>query len=314
MDIINTLNFSFVDFITSTEGIMMIVGIVLLIVGIILLLTDKKKKKAEPSETPAATAEPAVAPATDTVEPTAPAETPAPEVVPVVEAAAPTVETTAATPAPVETPVVETPVVETPVVEAQPTSAPVEETGPNPNEPLQIGATEPVEGPINFSEEVGEPAPALEIPTPEPAPAEPVVEVAPVVETPVVETPVVETPVVETPVVEPAAPEAPTAYGGASLDVSISEPEPERVAYGGANPLENTQPVPVQEVREAYGGAQVTPVTPAPVEAVEPVVEQPAVVIESAPEEAAPAPAPEAAPVQPSVIVPNDEEVEKLEF
>ena len=291
MDIINTLNFNFGDFITSTEGIMMIVGIVLLIVGIILLLTDKKKKNVEPSETPAAET-PAAAPATDTVEPTAPVETPAPAV-----------ETPAATPAPVETPVVETPVVETPVVETpvvEP-AAPVEETGPNPNEPLQIGATEPVEGPINFSEEVGEPA-------------EPVVEAAPVVETPVVETPVVETPVVETPVVEPAAPEAPTAYGGASLDVSISEPEPERVAYGGANPLENTQPVPVQEVREAYGGAQVTPVTPAPVEAVEPVVEQPAVVIESAPEEAAPAPAPEAAPVQPSVIVPNDEEVEKLEF
>jgi len=306
MDIINTLNFNFGDFITSTEGIMMIVGIVLLIVGIILLLTDKKKKNVEPSETPAAET-PAAAPATDTVEPTAPVETPAPAV-----------ETPAATPAPVETPVVETPVVETPVVETpvvEP-AAPVEETGPNPNEPLQIGATEPVEGPINFSEEVGEPAepvveaaPVVETPVVE----TPVVE-TPVVEAPVVETPVVETPVVETPVVEPAAPEAPTAYGGASLDVSISEPEPERVAYGGANPLENTQPVPVQEVREAYGGAQVTPVTPAPVEAVEPVVEQPAVVIESAPEEAAPAPAPEAAPVQPSVIVPNDEEVEKLEF
>ena len=33
MDIVNTLNFSFGDFISSTEGILMIVGIVLLVVG-----------------------------------------------------------------------------------------------------------------------------------------------------------------------------------------------------------------------------------------------------------------------------------------
>ena len=313
MDIVNTLNFSFGDFISSTEGILMIVGIVLLVVGIILLLTDKKKKKGEPSEAPVAneTATPAPVEAAPAAEPAPAPEAPAPEVVPVVTEAAPeVVPTPAVEPAPVETPVVEA----TP--EVQP-AAPEVPTGPNPNEPLQIGATEPVEGPINFSEEVGEPAPALDIPAPEATPEAPVVEAAPV-ETPVVETPVVETPVIEAaPVETPVVEATPVAYGGASLDVSMPEAEPERVAYGGANPLENTQPVPVAEVREAYGGATVVEAPAAPVESVEPVVEQPAVVIESAPEPAPVAPvepAPAAPEAQPSIIVPNDEEVEKLEF
>ena len=129
---------------------------------------------------------------------------------------------------------------------------------------------------------------------------------------PVVETvaPVVETvaPVVETtaPVVENAEVAQPTVYGGASPEIkNYAEPERPREIYGGANPLENTAPIPTVAVNT---------VAPAPVE---PVVETPvAPVVETTPvapvvETVAPA----VAPVQSApVIEPPKEEIEKLEF
>ena len=102
--------------------------------------------------------------------------------------------------------------------------------------------------------------------------------------TPVVEAPVVEAPVVEAPVVE-----TPTVYGGASPEVaasSVVEEKPKEI-YGGANPLENTAPIPTPAVNEAYNASS------------QPVVEAPAV---ETPVVAAP------------VAEAPKEEIEKLEF
>ena len=57
-NVFNMLKFDFGEFISSPEGICMIVGCVFLILGIIILICTKKKKPAAPA-TPAAPQAPA---------------------------------------------------------------------------------------------------------------------------------------------------------------------------------------------------------------------------------------------------------------
>ncbi len=174
-----------------------------------------------------------------------------------------------------------------PVVEAAPAVEPVvvkatedgvsEVPVPEVAETLNITEATPVVAPV---EEVK--TESLDAPTVEPA--------APVVEAPAV-APVA--PVVEAPAVESLDDAQPVVYGGASPEVKdvVVEEQPREI-YGGANPLENTAPIPTAEVNAA---APV--VSPAPEAA--PVVEAP---------EAPAAPAAPAAPEAPK------EEIEKLEF
>ena len=89
------------------------------------------------------------------------------------------------------------------------------------------------------------------------------------------------------------------------------ETEPKTEIYGGSSPLENTQPVPVAEVKEAYGGASVTPVVEGPMVISSTPEAEPAPTVEAAP--VAETPAPEA-PAAPAVEAPKTEEVETLEF
>ena len=149
----------------------------------------------------------------------------------------------------VETPAIEPVQEATPIVVAATNDGVAEVPVPTVTETLNI--SEPVQPAITPVEEVKT----------ESLDATPVVE-APVVETPVVEAPVVEAPVVEAPVVE-----TPTVYGGASPEVaasSVVEEKPKEI-YGGANPLENTAPIPTPAVNEAYNASS------------QPVVEAPAV-------------------------------------
>ena len=231
---------------------------ILIIVGIIFLLVGiviflkEGKKTAKPVE--------------EVKEETAPVETPATEEVKP-EAVAPAVE-----------PVVEAVKEEAPVVVKATEDGVNEVPVPEVAETLNITEPTPVVEPV---EEIK--PESLDTPV-----------VAPVVEAPVVEAPVVEAPVVEpAPVVESLDDAQPTVYGGASPEVSSVELEEKpREIYGGANPLENTAPIPTAEVQAAVEA----PVAAAP--AVEPVVEAAAPAVE------------EAAPV---VEAPK-EEIEKLEF
>lgn len=169
---------------------------------------------------------------------------------------------------------------------------------------------EPVPETVNFSLEQPSVAPVAETPV--------VVEELPVVSPKIEEIPVVENLNVEKPVqpvVEPVP--APTVYGGATPESTVnleSLEEKPREIYGGANPLENTAPIPSNSVKEAYQGAmsvekpvEVEPVVaPAAVPSLEqtvmtPAVE-PAVVNTPAVEEAV------------KVETLATEEVEKLEF
>ena len=204
------------------------------------------------------------------------------------------------------------PVEEEKAVEAQPTVEEVKAPEATPVapvvEPVIVKATEDgvnevpvptVTDTLNIAEE----KPAVVAPTEEikvetlDAPVAPAVEPVPVA--PVVE-PVA--PVVEPTPVAPAQP-APTVYGGVSPEVgNVTIEEKPREIYGGANPLENTAPIPTAEVNNAVQAAApvVEPTPVAPV--VAPV--QPAPVVEPV------APAQPAAPV----IEPPKEEIEKLEF
>ena len=301
MNIFELLSFDFGEFVTSTPGILIIIGIVLLVVGIVLFFMEGKKNKnseivEEKKDTPIVTPEVS----------SQSLDTPAPVV---------------------ETPVA--PAVETPALSAtEPLVVPSEGDGVKEVEAPKLAES------INFNENVKEVAPVVEAPVVE-KPAAPVVE-APVVETPVapvVESPVVEeptTPVVETPVT--VLPET-TVYGGANPEAINTEvlDEKPREIYGGANPLENTSPIPAVTVNEAYHGEQVTtpaieaiaqsavevapvvetPVAPVVETPVTPVVETPAVETPVTSEVTVPvAPVAEVAVSQPEV----KEEIEKLEF
>ena len=224
----------------------------------------------------------------------------------------PVKETATEAPAIVATPeVVTTPAV-TPVVETVTETTPI--VVPSEGDGVKEVSVAPVAETINFSETNAE-APVIEdikpetldIPKVEEISAEPV---APVV-----------TPVVESLDSEPAAP---TVYGGASPEVSQAEvlDDKPREIYGGANPLENTAPIPtvnasVEPVTETPVVTPVEPVTEAPV--VEPVTEAPVVTpVEPVTE------APVVTPVEPvteaPVVTPVEtveekkEEIEKLEF
>ena len=143
-----------------------------------------------------------------------------------------------------------TPVVETPAITEAPLEQPVVEA------PVVAPSIEPI-------------APAVE-------------PIAPVVEAPAPETPA--------PVEQPAQVEqGPVIYGGASPIVpEINIEEPKHQIYGGANPLENTQSIPISNLVNGEQQVVQTPtaepamVTPeqtptvAPVEPVVPVVEAPA--------------------------------------
>ena len=159
-------------------------------------------------------------------------------------------------------------------------------------------AVEPVAETINFTEPVTE-APKVEELKAEPLDMPVVTPVEPVTEAPAVE-PVTTAPVVES--LDAEVTTQPVVYGGASpevLNTEVLEEKPREI-YGGANPLENTSPIPVvnESPTVAPTVAHVEPVTEAPAVAhVEPVTEAPAVV------------APTVAPVQE-----NKEELEKLEF
>ena len=130
-------------------------------------------------------------------------------------------------------------------------------------------------------------------------------------------------------------PTTPAVYGGVSPEVLKPEVEPEkpREIYGGANPLENTAPIPTTAVNQAYAGNSPEPATIAPVVVPTPVVEPttvapvvvPTPVVEPTtvapvvvptpvvePTTVAPVAAP--TPVAPAAPAEKKEEIEKLEF
>lgn len=266
MNIFEMLSFDFKEFVTSPAGILIILGIICLLVGIVIFLKEGKKsaKATEAAETPA--------PVTTTEE--VKTETPAPA--PVVEAA------------PLE-----------PVQEAAPVVVKATEDGVNEVPVPEVAET------LNISE----PAPAaVEVPQPETLNTtetiNPVVE-APVQEAaPVVAAPEVAAPTVEAPAVESLDEAQPTVYGGASPEVAnVGIEEKPREIYGGANPLENTAPVPTEEVKVAIDASPVVESPIPEVAAPAPEVATPAPAV-AAPAPAVAAPAPEA----------PKEEIEKLEF
>lgn len=244
-NIFEMLSFDFLEFATSTAGILIIVGIICLIIGICIFLKEGKK---------------AAKPATEVKEEAAPVETQVAAEAPVQPEVAPVEE-------PAVAPVVENAAEATPIVVNSTPDGVAEVPVPEVNETLNIS----------------EPAPAVES----------------------LDTPVVEAPAVETPAVESLDDAQPTVYGGESPAVEpvvVAEEQPKEI-YGGANPLENTAPIPTV----AEPSAEVTP-------AVEPVVE-------AAPEVVAPiaeapvAEAPEVVtPVAPAAPEETKEEIEKLEF
>ena len=305
MNIFEMLSFDFKAFVTSTPGILIILGILCLIVGIVMNLKEGKKKNTEGEEQKAE--------ANQAVE--APKE----------EAAAPVVEESA--PAVVEEPVKEevTPAPEA-AVETAPVVVPSEGDGVKEVPVAEVAET------INF-DEAPKSEPVIEDLKPETldmpvATPEAQAEVETLEEKPVVSSPV------ETLDSEPAA--EPVVYGGVSPEVlkpEVLEEKPREI-YGGANPLENTAPIP-PVTEPAVEAPVVEPAVPEPVvetpaPAVAPVVETPAPAVETpapapvvetpapAVETPAPAPAPvvEPAVVEPVVELAEDkkEEIEKLEF
>ena len=169
---------------------------------------------------------------------------------------------------PVVVPATSDGVVETPVPVVSETVNITESA--TPSEPLELKPETPVITPVEAA----------------PAPVEVKPEISPVQTSDVVE---------PTPVVEPldSAPAQSTAYGGASLEVKLdANQEQPREIYGGANPLENTAPIPTEKIAEPYNAVS------------NPTVEQPVV-------ENVPVSAPAVEPVQPAQ---PKEEVEKLEF
>ena len=176
------------------------------------------------------------------------------------------------------------------------------------------------DAPAEAKEEAAQPA--VEAPVVVPTEGDGVKEVA---ETPVAETINFNAPAVEKLEETQTAPVIDTSSVVEPAVESLDSEAP--VVYGGANPLENTAPIPTETVREAYGGAQINvePVTEAAPVVETPVVETPAPVVEApvveTPAPAAPVaetPAEEPAPVEQATEAPAQEpateEVEKLEF
>ena len=182
------------------------------------------------------------------------------------------------------------PVEAAPVEEKKEEAAPVVEA--TPVEPVVVKATEDGVSEVP----VPEVTETLNIAEPKAEVVAPVEEIKPeTLDTPVVEAPVAEAPAaVEAPVVE-SLDDTPVVYGGASPEVKdVALEEKPREIYGGANPLENTSPIPTAEVKAAVETPAPVVEAPAAVEAPAPVVEAPAAV--EAPKE------------EPK------EEIEKLEF
>jgi hypothetical protein len=277
MNIYEMLSFDFMEFATSTAGILIILGSLFLIIGIILLVKEGKKSPAEKGSSETA----------DTSKEG--------------EASSSTVVETVSEPAKVEAPQNnEESNAVTPVV----VSATEDGTKDNVVEPISTET-------INFSEPTTT-APVIEGLKPETLDM-------PVVSSPEPETsaPVVEAPVVESLDSEESTEPQITVYGGASPEVlkpEVLEEKPREI-YGGANPLENTSPIPVvaestpveapkEEVVESLGDETVSesePVTEAPAEVVtpvEPVTEAPIAPVEN---------------TEPAAQE-NKEELEKLEF
>ena len=238
MNVFEMLSFDFMEFVTSPEGIFIIVGILLLIVGVVMLAMEKGKNKDGNVSVPTQEANntPPVIP-TATEAPVVP--TAGPVVIPTVTEA-PTATTIEATVAPVVT---ETPVM--PTVES--IATPVAE-------PVIVSNTETTVAPVEKVEETV------------------------------------------------------TVYGGASPEVvnkEILEEKPREI-YGGANPLENTAPIPTQSVNAAYSA------TPAPTAEVQ---ATPAPVMENI---VSPTETPVVANAEPVTVTAAPEqpkeEIEKLEF
>lgn len=281
MNIFEMLSFDFQEFVTSPAGILIIVGIIFLLVGIVIFLKEGKKNTKQVEEIK---------------EDIKPVET------------QPTVS-------------------ETKTTESEPVAAPA-------IEPVVVKATEdginevPVPT-VTDTLNIEQQAPVASVPTEEikveslDAPVDTVAPVAPVIEPPVVETPVpaapvieapVQTPVVETPVVESLEVKQPTVYGGVSPEVgNVTIEEQPREIYGGANPLENTAPIPTVAVSAPTPEIQ-QPVVEAPIPAA-PTFEAPVAPVQ---EPQAPAVAPTFAPVAEAPVAPTieppKEEIEKLEF
>ena len=272
MNIFELLSFDFGEFITTPACICIIIGILFLAVGIALFFKENKKLQSENAEEGTEEKKEEAV-----VEAAAPAEEAKPEVA--------TVEPAVTDTTPIVVPSEGDGVKEVEV-------APVAET-------INFDSVKP-ETPVESLEEIK--PETLDVPEVTPA--------APVVDTSTVEAPAVETldaPAVEAPAAEPVV------YGGANPEpvAEVLEEKPREI-YGGANPLENTAPIPTETVREAYAGAQIN-VTPAEAPAAEPVVAEAPVV--EAPAVEAPAVAPVAE--TPAVEAPAEEpkeEIEKLEF
>ena len=188
-------------------------------------------------------------------------------------------------------------VAETPAPEAAPVVEPVQEAAPVIVKATEDGVNEVPVPTVTDTLNIAEGTPAVV------APAEEIK-----VESQVAETPTVEAPAA--PAVETLNAAQPTVYGGVSPEIkNYSEPERPKEIYGGANPLENTAPIPTVAVNN------VAPAVPTPT------VEAPAAPVAPTPVVEAPAaPAvepvtPAVAPAQPApVIEPPKEEIEKLEF
>lgn len=285
MNIFEMLSFDFQEFVTSPAGILIIVGIIFLLVGIVIFLKEGKKNTKQVEEIKEdikpVEAQPAVSEVKNESEPVA-----APAIEPVVVKAT------------------EDGINEVPVPTVTDTLN-IEEQAPAVSVPTEEIKVESLDTPV---ETVAPVAPVIEPPVVEaPAP------VAPAFEAPVIEAPTPAAP--EAPVVEPVVEKQPTVYGGVSPEVgNVTIEEKPREIYGGANPLENTAPIPTVAVSTPTPEPQ-APVVEAPAP-VAPAFEAP---VAPAPEPVAPAMAPSfeapvaEAPVAPA-IEPPKEEIEKLEF
>ena len=310
-NVFNVLSFDFMEFATSLEGILMIVGCIFLIIGIVMLLMGKGKKDEAVKEN----SEPVV-----------------PMAHPDVVNSEPVQET-------VNTQVVNesvdnglTPsnnnVLENSVI--TPTVEPINFTGMNTNNTVQpvVPATSENQAPVVHDvEQAKVDVSTFQVPNVEPVqPVQDVNLTQPVQQS--VQPPVVPATVVEE-VIPPVVPSevhestpSVTVYGGVDPNATVQNAmdEKPRENYGGANPLENTAPIPTNTVREAYQGNTVIPdntlpVQPAPAHVPTPVVNTP---VAPAPEPVVQIPNNETvvAPVDNQIPTSNvsSEEIETLEF
>lgn len=300
MNIFELLSFDISEFFASTEGKLIIAGIICLIIGIVFLCMgngkNKKGKKeiATPENNTTATSTPEV-PSQNTVAETpimnventplvnqepvvlnnnmntnqvqndannnnTLIETPSASPVEPINFGTQDSVVPAATPTPTVTP--EPFNFETPAAPAA--SAPVEKlevTGTLPS--MNNLGTESTTASVNPTPVI---APEPTVVQPDPTP---VIEPEQVVTTPQV------TPISTVP--EPIEQPTVTVYGGANPEVpkaDVLEEKPREI-YGGANPLENTAPIPTNSVKEAYNGATITPISSTSNIAPEPTVVQP---------------------------------------